>query len=148
MQTRYGGTKHPVVNAVLAPDPKNYGDATRSSNRDDWEQAMREEIAALESNGTWVVTPRPSTGTLLHTKWVYKTKTDASGKVERFKARLVACGNEQQYGVNYMLTFAGVIELSTCKIIFALVRLWGVPAKHGDIPNAYVKAEMEDGLDI
>ena len=32
--------------------------------------------------------------------------------------------------------------------MFALSATWGVPAKHGDIPNAYVRAEKEAHLDI
>lgn len=41
-------------------------------------------------------------------------------------------------GGNYNLTFAAVMELSTVKVILALAATWEVPAKHGDIPNAYV----------
>ncbi|GMF45512.1 unnamed protein product [Phytophthora fragariaefolia] len=34
------------------------------------------------------------------------------------------------------------------KFILVLARKWGVLAKHGDVPNAYVKAEKEAELDI
>ena len=84
----------------------------------------------------------------LHCKWVFKTKMDAQGQVERFKARLVACGNEQRYGQDYFQTFAPVMELSAVKVILVLAQLWGVDARHGDIPNAYVKAEKEEELTI
>ena len=43
--------------------------------------------------------------------------------------------------VNYQLTFAAVMDMSTVKVILALSAIWGVPEKHGDIPNAYVKGE-------
>ena len=36
--------------------------------------------------------PTPKTAKPLHSKWAFKTKMDANGKIERFKARLVACG--------------------------------------------------------
>ena len=39
-------------------------------------------------------------------------------------------------------------DISTAKVVLALVATWGVPAKHGDIPNAYVRAEKEAHLDI
>ncbi|OWZ19537.1 RxLR effector protein [Phytophthora megakarya] len=38
--------------------------------------------------------------------------------------------------------------MSNVKLIFALARKWRVPAKHGDVPNAYVNAEKEAGLRI
>lgn len=47
---------------------------------------------------------------VLHTKWIFKIKTDAAGKIKRFKARLVSCGIEQDFGIDYCLTFAVVME--------------------------------------
>ena len=108
---------------------------------------MREELEALESNNVWRLIKRPSNSNTLHTKRVYKTKTTADGDVERLKARLVACGNEQVFGVDYVLTFAAVMDISTVKVILALAATWGVGAKHGDIPYAYVKADQEADLE-
>ncbi|POM72016.1 Integrase catalytic core protein [Phytophthora palmivora] len=38
--------------------------------------------------------------------------------------------------------------MSSVKLLLALARKWGVPAKHGDVPNAYVKADKEAELVI
>ena len=57
---------------------------------------------------------------MLHNKCVFRTKTDADGNVEIYKARLVAFGNEQLFGIDYTLTFAAVMELGTVKIILVL----------------------------
>ena len=84
----------------------------------------------------------------IDTKWVYRTKTNADGLLERLKARLVACANEHVFGVDYQLTFASVMEMSTVKVIPALAAIWGVTEKRGDIPNAYVKADKEAHLEI
>ena len=40
------------------------------------------------------------------------------------------------------------MDISTAKFLLALAATWGVPAKHGDIPYAYVRAEKEAHLDI
>uniref|UniRef100_A0AAV1VI13 Integrase catalytic domain-containing protein n=1 Tax=Peronospora matthiolae TaxID=2874970 RepID=A0AAV1VI13_9STRA len=100
-----------VVNAAFEHDPLNYGQAMRSGKREGWKKAMQEEIAALEANDVWTITRRTAGQHALHTKWVYKTKTDAQGDLERLKARLVACGNEQVLGIDYTLTFAAVMDL-------------------------------------
>ncbi|GMF57806.1 unnamed protein product [Phytophthora fragariaefolia] len=50
--------------------------------------------------------------------------------------------------INYGVTFAAVIEMTSMTLILVLARKWRVPAKHGDVPNAYVKAEKEAELDI
>ncbi|KAE9324368.1 hypothetical protein PR003_g16747 [Phytophthora rubi] len=65
-----------------------------------------------------------------------------------WRVRLVACDNEQEFGVDYSVTFSAVIEMSSVKRIFVLARKWRVPATHGDVPNAFVKAEKEAELDI
>ncbi|POM58937.1 Mitochondrial Carrier (MC) Family [Phytophthora palmivora] len=131
-----------VANSVREADPKNYGQAMRSVLKDKWEIAMTEDIKALEENGVWTVVVPRNGSHVLHTKRVFKTKTDADGTIERFKARLVACGNEQLFGIDYGLTFAAVMELSTVKVILVFARRWDVPARHGDIPNANTKLAL------
>ena len=104
---------------------------------------MNEEISALEDNDVWMVSRRSNRSNVLHSKWVFKTKTTADGGLYWHKARLVACGNEQVFGVDYALTFAAVMDMITVKAILALAATWGVPALHVDVSNSYVKAEKE-----
>ena len=40
------------------------------------------------------------------------------------------------------------MELVTVKVILVLSRRWNVPARRGDVPNAYVNADKEKDLDI
>ncbi|OWZ01767.1 LOW QUALITY PROTEIN: Copia protein [Phytophthora megakarya] len=80
---------------------------------------MSEGLRTLEDNGVWDV---PRGARVLHTKWVYKTKLDAEGIIKRLKARLIACGNEQEFGVNYGLTFAVVIDMTSVNVLLVLER--------------------------
>ncbi|GMF48933.1 unnamed protein product [Phytophthora fragariaefolia] len=137
-----------VVNNVIEADPTNYREAMRSPRRDGWLKAMAKELDALENNDVWKLVRMPDGVRALHTKWVYKTKRDAEDLLKRLKAQLVACGNEQEFGVNYGITFAAVIEMTSVKLILVLARKWGVPAKHGEVPNAYVKDVKEAEPDI
>ncbi|KAJ8524294.1 hypothetical protein ON010_g16825 [Phytophthora cinnamomi] len=90
--TRMRTAKHVLVqavNAVIAPDLKNYRESMRDTRADKWREAMRVEFEPLENNNAWEVVVRPRNSKLLHTNWVYKTKTHADGTVERCKGRLV-----------------------------------------------------------
>lgn len=136
------------MNSVRETDPKNYRQVLRSRLWRKWLVAIAEELNALEENEVWVVVVPPVGSHALHTKWIFKTRTDADGAIERFKARLVVCGNEQMFGIDFSLTFAAVIELSTVKVILVFALRWGIPARHGDIPNAYVRAGKELHLEI
>lgn len=55
-----------------------------------WQQAMQEEIQALQSNGTWTLVPYCSSMNVIDSRWVYKIKRRADGSIDRHKARLVA----------------------------------------------------------
>lgn len=85
---------------------------------------------------------------VLHSKWVQKKKREKDGAIERWKARDVGCGNEQVYGLHFILTFAAVLDLPSDKFIVALGLNWGVPAEHFDVSSAYPKAKKEEGLAI
>ncbi|KAE9342371.1 hypothetical protein PR003_g9516, partial [Phytophthora rubi] len=146
MRTRYMGKKHVSVgsvSAVMLKDPKNFREVMRDPRAEKWKQDIREEIEALEQNGTWKVVKKLENAKLLHTKWVFKLKTHADGTIERYKARLVARGDEQEYGIDYTYTFSAVLDMESGKIILVVSRIWKVPARHGDVPSAYVKAKKE-----
>ena len=75
----------------------------KSEHRDKWSVDMTDELDSLKANGAWQVVVPPGNTHVLHNKWVYKTRTNANGDIERYKARLVVCGNEQVFGVDYNL---------------------------------------------
>lgn len=80
---------------------------------------------------------------------MYKKKWTSDGGVEGYKARPVTCGNEQVLGVNFLLTFAAVLDMTNSKNIYAIAWIWRVPARHFfDVPSSYVRAAKEDGVDI
>lgn len=73
-----------------------------------WIEAMDEEINAIERNKTWDLVELPKGKEVIGVKWVYKTKSNAEGKIERHKARLVVKGYKQQYGSDYEENFAPI----------------------------------------
>jgi len=51
---------------------------------------MNVEIETFERNKTWVLTILPEGVKSIGVKWIFKTKLNKSGKINRYKARLVA----------------------------------------------------------
>ena len=122
--------------------PLTYRQAKQSPQWPQWRTSMQEEIDSLEALDTWELCPRDHTLDTLHCKWVYRIKTSADGNVERFKSRIVACGNEQVYGKHYLIKFSPTLSMSTGYFILGLSIKFGVRPQHGDIPNAYVHATL------
>eukprot|EP00253_Pinus_taeda_P024381 PITA_24381 len=78
-----------IVNIV---EPANYEEASKS---DAWRATMYEEIKSVNRNHTWDLVELPEGKTPIGCKWLYKTKINADGSIEKLKARLVAKGYSQ-----------------------------------------------------
>lgn len=76
-----------------------------------WPKAMEDEIAVIEKNSTWELVDRPSDKEVIGVKWIYKTKLNLDGSVQKNKVRLVAKGYSQQPGADFNETFAPVARL-------------------------------------
>ncbi|KAM3366315.1 hypothetical protein ACQJBY_015641 [Aegilops geniculata] len=150
-QPTYGLRSRPC----LPPDrysPSRYGLSTivePTSYRDaiihpEWQFAMAEEIAALERNDTWDLVSLPPHVRPITCKWVYKIKTRSDGSLERYKARLVARGFQQEHGHDYDETFAPVAHMTTVRTLLAVasVRHWSVSQL--DVKNAFLNGELRE----
>ncbi|KAL5537282.1 hypothetical protein ACEPAF_1105 [Sanghuangporus sanghuang] len=78
-----------------------------------WEQAIEEEMKALENIRTWEIGHAPKGTNIVGSRWVFKVKKDAGGKPIHYKGRLVAQGFSQIPEVNFFETYAPVAKLST-----------------------------------
>lgn len=63
---------------------------------------MKHEINATEKNKTWELVNLPTQAKKIGVKWIYKTKLNEEGNVDKYKARLIAEGYTQIKGVNYI----------------------------------------------
>ena len=74
---------------------------------------------------------------------MFKRKRLADGTLDKYKARLVARGFTQVYGVDFDETYAPVSQLTTFRIFLALVMLLMLTAVHLDVQTAFLNATLE-----
>ncbi|CAI7874045.1 unnamed protein product [Closterium sp. NIES-53] len=70
---------------------------------------------AKESNNTRELVELPQGRKAITSKWLLKIKSDADGKFERYKLRLVAEGYQQKEKMEYKESFAPVVKATTLR---------------------------------
>jgi hypothetical protein len=128
------------------PIPRTYKEAMRSQHAKEWDAAIREEIIQLIRNGTWEEFVLPKGANLVSTKWVFTIKETVDGKIERFKARLVARGFSQAYGTDYTETFAPTVRMDTLRLFLAMVAKRDLECSHFDIKNAFTESHLKEDI--
>ncbi|GAU44375.1 hypothetical protein TSUD_243070 [Trifolium subterraneum] len=126
---------------VSIEEPKTYKTALKYSN---WQAAMQDEIDALHSNNTWTLVQRPLDANVIGSKWVFRTKLNEDGSIDRFKARLVAKGYTQIPGLDFGETFSPVIKAPTIRIILSLAVHFKWPLKQLDVKNAFLHGTLNE----
>jgi transposase InsO family protein len=128
-------------------EPANMQEALNHPTRGkQWEQAFQEEYNSLIKNETWELVPRPKNRNVITNKWVLNHKRNQQGEIVRLKARLVARGFSQIYGVDYMDTFAPVAKLASIRILFAIAAIYDLEVDQMDVVTAFLAAPLQEEI--
>jgi len=93
-----------------------------------------------------VLTELPVDRTPVRCKWIFKEKKGAEGETVRYKARLVAKGFTQQYGIDYLETYAPVVKLGSLRILLAIAAFKDYEIHQGDIKTAYLQGKLTEEI--
>lgn len=107
---------------------------------------MDEEFQALLKNNTWDLVDLPTGAKTIGCKWLFKTKVDEKGNVVRYKARIVAQGFTQKYGVDYDEVFAPVAKQVTFRMLLSIASHRKMYVKHVDVKTAYLNRQLEETI--
>ena len=69
-------------------DPTSFEEAIRSVYSFKWQKAMEAEINSKNTNDVWDLEVIPNGAKTVDYQWVYKTKCDFKGNVERYKVEM------------------------------------------------------------
>lgn len=128
---------------LINQDPIRYEDAVKD---DKWKKAMDLEIKAIEKNQTWRLVDLPKEAKCIGVKWVFKTKLNERGEVEKHKARLVARGYGQEFGVDYVEVYAPVARMDTIRLMIALAAQKGWNIYQMDVKSAFLHGTLEENV--
>ena len=131
---------------VTSFEPTTYTQAISCSDKQHWIQAMNEELQSIENNDTWSLVDLPKGRTAIGSKWVFKTKVNDEGKVTRFKARLVAQGFTQKFGIDYDEVFAPVARPSTFRTLLSVAGKQNLSVMQYDVKTAFLNGSLDEEI--
>eukprot|EP00253_Pinus_taeda_P025064 PITA_25064 len=105
---------------------------------------MNKEIGAIEKSKTWKLVDLPEGKNAIGVKWVYKTKSNAEGKIDRHKARLVVKGYKQQQGRDYDETFAPVARMETVRTVLSIATQHKWKIYQMDVKSAFLNGVLKE----
>ncbi len=103
---------------------------------------MDEEMATLDANATWELVALLKDKKAIGCKWVYKVKHNIDGSVNRYKARLIAKGYAQTYGIDYEETYSLVAKMISVRAIIAMAATKGWSLPQMDVNNAFLHGDL------
>ena len=125
-------------------DPQTFEEATSRPDSDKWLAAMQEELESLAKNDVWTLVDRPRNCNIVSNRWVYRIKRSPEGKIERYRARLVARGFSQVEGVDYFETYAPTANMVVVRTLFAYAAIEGLHVQQFDIKAAFLYGDLEE----
>jgi hypothetical protein len=125
-------------------DPLTVREALSRAEADEWRDAILSELDSMDAADVWDLVPLPDGKTAIGSKFVFRTKYDAQGNVTRRKARLVAQGFTQQYGVDYLETYAPVARFASIRAILSMVAHHDWELDQMDVKSAYLNGVLQE----
>lgn len=131
-------------------EPRTFREAQTSSQWPKWQEACEDEMRSLRLNRTWRLKKRALVTKdgkrVLRGKWVFKIKRGPDGRVQKYKARWVVRGFEQQEGSDYNETFAAVVKPMSYKALFAIAAALDYEIEQMDVKTAFLYGDVEEEI--
>ncbi|CAL5395058.1 unnamed protein product [Camellia sinensis] len=116
-------SNYPTSDYILLTDEgelESFQEAQNHKEKSSWHLAMQEEMQSLQKNQTYDLIKLPQDRKPLQNKWVFKLKKDGSGKLVKYKARLVVKGFRQKKGIDFDEIFSPVVKMTSIQVVLGL----------------------------
>ena len=127
-------------------DPRIYDEVISDIDSEKWLNAMKSEMDSMHINHVWTLVDSSKGIVPIGCKWIYKRNIGTDGKVETYKAWLVAKGYSQCEGIDYHETFLPIAMLKSIHTMLAIAtfhdyKIWQMDMKT-DFLNGYLEEDI------
>ena len=140
-------TTRPPVTQNSFKEPKYFNEIYYLPDKQKWLDAVNEELRNMKRLNVYSpVESIPEGANTVSSKWVFKYKRNAQGSIIRRKARLVARGFSQKYGIDYNETFSPTLKMDSLRLIISIAIQKGFSINQIDINSAYLNAPLKETI--
>lgn len=118
----------------------------QASTDNNWLQDIKLKLNALENNHTCEIFPKPWKKHIVECKWLFKVKYLLNDCNNRNKARIVAKGFTQTYGLDYFETFGPVEKMSTVRLLVVIAAYQNWSIYQLDVTNAFLHRDIHEEI--
>lgn len=119
--------------------------ALQSTEKDKWLEAINSEMTALRENETWELVPKPEGKTVLPNKFILKLKRHTDGTVDKYKARLVVLGCNQQES-DYDKIYSPVLDFTMVRIALTIAGKLKAHVHQMDVSSAFLHGKLSEDV--
>jgi len=128
-------------------EPYNYPDIFNKIDKNEWLQAVKEELNSMKNLKVYKKVDRvPKGSNIITPKWVFRYKYNSDNSINKRKARLVARGFTQKQGIDYNETFSPTLKQDSLRIATAIASANNFNIYQIDIKSAYLNATLNEDV--
>ena len=135
-----------TISEEAETNPYTYEEVMNDKDAHHWVKTMKSELDSMYSNQVWDLVKAPNGIKPIGCKWFYKRKRGIDGKVETFKAKLVAKGCTQKESIDYEETFSPVAMLKSIKILLSIAAHYDYEIWQMDFKTAFLNSNLEEEI--
>eukprot|EP00253_Pinus_taeda_P022501 PITA_22501 len=125
---------------------RNVKEAIDSEDGKLWKEAMVDEMTSLHKNEAWDLVGMLARRKPIGNKWVFKKKTNAEGKVEKYKASLVEKGYSQVSGIDFGDIFPPVAKVASIRLLLSVATAFDFEVEQMDVKTTFLHGDLKGDL--
>jgi hypothetical protein len=129
--------------SITDDDPRTVREAMDSEDGNIWKRTMDEEMSYLDKNEAWDLLEFPTGRNAIGSKWVFKRKLNAKGKVDKYKGRLVEKGYSQVEGIDFGEIFSPIAMLTSIRFFLSVVAAFDFEVEQMDVKTTFLHGDIE-----
>ena len=137
---------HVAYHLSRIDEPTTIQEARSGDHAAEWKVATDSEYNLPIGKKTWRLVELPPGRKAVGCKWVFRLKHSCNGTVERFKARLLAKGYTQKYGIDYGETFSPVVRFSSIRCLLAFAVQNDLLIHQMDVETAFLNGKLDEEI--